>query len=829
MLGIVQEENTGSRGKEQGFESLLTELTTRFVNLRSGSLDELIKWAIIRIGKQLRLDQVWILIFNPKTELINKWYAWNEPEYPVKINLPDESLEPFPWTLEHIRSMKFIRIDSVSNLPPEAANEKETYTQAGYQSILQYPFQMDENNFGLISFIRIKRGKPWTVKNFHQQKLISDALAIGITRAITEAELNKTILRYQTLYNHSPISIWEEDFSQAKAALKSIDYQNSEELSNYLREHPSHVDEILNLIKVVDVNETTMKLWQHTDRNNLLGNLKTTMRDENLDRWIDEIVAISENRLYYLIENQFVAAANGDIKHVNIYWSVVPGHELDWKQVLISAVDNTRQIETEKSLLESEERLRLLLENAEDIIFLQDLNGKYLYHNGVLRFGMTSEDILGKYPSDLYEPKVAEEIMQSVVSTILNRKPVVVEIPFNWDSETRWYSNLVYPVISMNGVVVAVGTICRNITEKRQTEQALANAQKSLSFRIAELEKHNQEISLLSEMLTTLQFSADVGEAHHVISQVLEQLFLGLNGSLLEVKSQDQEQDVIPDGEDQPAPQILSVLPDDCWAIRYGKAYYVEDTSTNPVCQHIREKRPNSSLCIPYFIDGTPAGCLHLETTAEKKSIPESDRRLAQTTTEQIGLALTNIRLRIKLEKQAIHDALTGLYNRHYLDETINRELYRQERSNQPLSLIMIDLDHLKQINDIYGHAAGDAVIRELAKLLKRSVRVSDIPCRYGGDEFLLVMPDTNLETALRRANRIADEFRKLSIPFGTQTLGEFTLSMGVSCSTLSGHTSQDLMSAADKALYQAKGAGRDRVFTAENPNNLEKPAEGLA
>jgi diguanylate cyclase (GGDEF)-like protein/PAS domain S-box-containing protein len=578
----------------------------------------------------------------------------------------------------------------------------------------------------------------------------------------------------------------------------------------------------------VDVNETTVKMWNHSDRTNLLGNLQASLPEKNLEQWVAELTAIFEGRLYYMIEDQLVASRAGNTLHANLYWSVVPGHENDWSQVLVSAVDITKQIETENSLHASEERLRMMIENADDIILLQDLHGKYLYYNGQPRYGMTTEDMLGKYPSDLFEPMIAEEIMQSILAVIHSKKTTVIEIPTNRGGETNWFSNLVYPVISDSGEVMAIGTISRNITTRKQSEQALAEMQKALSSRVQELEKLNQEISLLSQMLTLLQVSSEMNEAYSVIHQFLQQLFPGLSGGILEIQPGNTSMTYKAAWGIKVDPKITP-KPDDCWALRSGKKHFVDDPDKQIHCPHFSPPYPKNTLCVPYIIDSTPAGCLFLQSTPEKTSIQEADINLAQTASEQIGLALTNIGLRIGLRQQAIHDALTGMYNRHYLEETMSRELYRQERSRQPLSVIMMDMDRLKQINDMYGHAAGDAVLRELGKLIKRSIRVSDMPCRFGGDEFILVMPDTTIETAVRRAEFIAETFKQHSIPFGTQTLGGFTLSIGVSCTSSHGHTSQDLLDAADRALYQAKRNGRDRVVRAEEPPQPEDLPANMA
>ena len=167
--------------------------------------------------------------------------------------------------------------------------------------------------------------------------------------------------------------------------------------------------------------------------------------------------------------------------------------------------------------------------------------------------------------------------------------------------------------------------------------------------------------------------------------------------------------------------------------------------------------------------------------------------------------------LQAQLREQAIRDPLTGLYNRRYLEETLRRELARAERDGHPLSIIMGDIDHFKQLNDTYGHPAGDEVLRTLGRLLQHHARSSDIPCRYGGEEFVVVLPDMPLEAVRERAELMRRDFAGLRIAFGGAELIA-TLSIGVSGYPDHGKTADELIRAADLALYEAKRSGRNRV-----------------
>lgn len=166
-------------------------------------------------------------------------------------------------------------------------------------------------------------------------------------------------------------------------------------------------------------------------------------------------------------------------------------------------------------------------------------------------------------------------------------------------------------------------------------------------------------------------------------------------------------------------------------------------------------------------------------------------------------------KLQEELREQAVRDPLTGLYNRRYLDETMGREMIRAERYGQPVGIVMCDIDHFKAVNDTYGHLVGDEVLREFAGLLRKNSRGSDIVCRFGGEEFLLFLPDMPPEIAYQRAEQLRASLAALQIG---KAVIRVTASFGVAAFPENGKTQDALIHAADAAMYQAKEAGRNRV-----------------
>ena len=169
-----------------------------------------------------------------------------------------------------------------------------------------------------------------------------------------------------------------------------------------------------------------------------------------------------------------------------------------------------------------------------------------------------------------------------------------------------------------------------------------------------------------------------------------------------------------------------------------------------------------------------------------------------------------------QLRELVIHDPLTGLFNRRYMEETLTLEMLRAERKKYPIGIIMADIDHFKRFNDTHGHAAGDAVLILAGSFLRTQVRSSDVACRYGGEEFILFLPEASPEITQMRAESIRQDIKRIPVQYDGQTLEAVTLSLGVAGFPAQGSTIDAVLRAADAALYRAKRDGRDRIVVAD-------------
>jgi len=254
-----------------------------------------------------------------------------------------------------------------------------------------------------------------------------------------------------------------------------------------------------------------------------------------------------------------------------------------------------------------------------------------------------------------------------------------------------------------------------------------------------------------------------------------------------------------------------------CWALRTGHSHLVVAGDTTAPCAHAAGVN-HTYLCIPILAQGEALGILHFQATDEAPALADAELSLKTTFAAQVGLSVANIRLREALRTQSIKDPLTGLYNRRYLTEMLDREIRRAVRAEQSLGILMLDLDHFKKFNDTYGHDAGDTVLREMASFLCKSIRVEDVACRFGGEEFVVILPTADLTAAHARAERIRSKLREMTVLHQGQSLGMITVSVGVSALPEHGTSAHELIDAADAALYRAKREGRDRVVNADPP-----------
>ncbi|TVQ09061.1 MAG: diguanylate cyclase [Leptolyngbya sp. DLM2.Bin27] len=480
-------------------------------------------------------------------------------------------------------------------------------------------------------------------------------------------------------------------------------------------------------------------------------------------------------------------------------------------------------VATQTALQTSEMQLSGLLNSSLDGIVAcracRDESGRIVDFEGLIGNPAACE-LLHLTPSTLAGQSMLQVLPSNKTSGIFDHYVQVVEtgaphrqeIYYSCDQIDGWYD--VVAVKLGDGIAITF----RNITRVKQSELALQAANQQLERQVAQLNQHNAEMRLLGEMSDFLQACPTVKDAYGALAELIKPLFPDCGGGVVVAQRPAVEAPADPGelarvahwGATVGSPGFHS---QDCWAIRHRRSHWGAPGQLDRCCGDLAQGSDTlTTLCVPIVAQGEILGLIHL-TSPTPEGLDLSRQQLAQTVVKQLGLALANLHLRETLRHQSIRDPLTGLFNRRYLEEALQKALIAAQRHKHAIGIIMLDLDHFKQFNDTHGHDAGDRALQAVAQLLRASVRGSDIVCRYGGEEITLILPGLALAETQARAEVLRQAIAALT--WFDQAV-PLTASLGVACFPQHGTSSSDLLKAADTALYQAKQAGRNCVVAAE-------------
>ena len=467
--------------------------------------------------------------------------------------------------------------------------------------------------------------------------------------------------------------------------------------------------------------------------------------------------------------------------------------------------------------------------------------------------GLKRKDILGWNWKNILHPDDVPVALQNWEKGHRTGEPVDAEYRYRMaNGEYRWFLVRAAPIRDGNGAILKWFGCCVDIDEQVRSRELLehqvkehtaalleantrletemrerALAQQELNAQnehmVQELTRRSNRATTLAKMAELLQSCADLNDVLSLVAGMAPKIFPELTGAMLLFNSSHDVLEVAASWAECQLPGSVFV-PQDCWALRTGHLHSVPAGDRTAVCRHVGST-PHAYFCLPLLSQGEPIGILHFQCVRE---LSESGLMLASAFAEQIGLSISNLRLREALRNESIRDPLTGLFNRRYLEETLQREIRRSVRSEQSLGILMLDLDHFKKFNDTYGHDAGDTVLREAATFLTSSVRAEDVVCRFGGEEFVVILPVADLKATQARGEKIRSKLRELAVQHHGRPLGMITVSVGVAALPEHGTSPNSLLDAADAALYRAKREGRDRVVVAELAE-AEVPPDPLA
>lgn len=407
-------------------------------------------------------------------------------------------------------------------------------------------------------------------------------------------------------------------------------------------------------------------------------------------------------------------------------------------------------------------------------------------------------------------------------SEMIQGELVYVAVPFSGPNH-KGYFRIAYPASEMEsgqtrqrfiiGIFSLVGlliAVLLSLVISRYLMKLVRKGKQDVEQRLAE---SSAQIDLFHNFVTQLTVCESLEEVAKIVSMIASTLLSGYTGALALFRSSRDKLEIIGTWNGE-WPGDADYYSTECWALRTGKPHAGDIHAGTITCSHF-SCEDGKMICIPLIAQGETHGVLHLCGPQGSQWTLEEQKN-AVALAEHTSLTLANLRLRETLRQQAIRDPLTGLYNRRYLLETMEHEFSRAMRHDHKVGILMLDIDNFKKFNDEHGHDTGDFILSELGRLLKTVIRHEDLACRYGGEEFVILITETDNEGASQAAAKILSSVREHAFIFNNRSYGPITLSIGQAVYPDNGRTKTDLLKQADDALYDAKKAGRNRIVTAK-------------
>lgn len=892
------------------FEKLVTNLSTKFINLPIAEIDEGINQVLRTIAEFSGVDRSYIFILQDDPHKISNIYEWCaegiEPQIQKLQGLP---VEKFTWLAQKIRNFETVYVPCVADMPDEAQAEKELCLSESVQSFICIPMAYQGSAVGFIGFDAVRMRKEWPQESIALLKIIGEMFMNIIQRKRMEealrdseerlAKLNDCFLKFSDDPLHN-INLLVEFCGQQLGAvcafynrlengmLYSLGQWNAPADFNSFDKPEGHIcyDVIESKAhEVCVIRDLDHSKYAQTDPNVLRYGLKT---------YIGEPVAlggIPVGSLCVLYQKDYVPSEDDKII-------------LELVGCAIAVEENRRQ--ARQLMKDSEERYRTLAELAQDFIFIigSDRRVKYINLFGAEAFGYKPEEIMGKFLKEVFPQNATEVFQKDLLEVFESGRPLQEERKIEFGDRVLWLNTKLIPLKGAEGNTIAVMGMARDITGYKESEdelrvsearyRAIIEDQTELICRwlpdgtltfvneaycryfgrqrdeliganfmpmippedrqmvkdnFAALTRenpvgtHEYKVILLSGEIRWQQWTnraifnnegcrvefQSVG--HDITERKLAQQALEESERFLSnifssiqdgISILDSELDIL---------RVNSVM--EKWYAHamplVGKkcyqAYHCSDApcALCPSRQTLQTGKSAYEVVPKTGAGGKIVGWLDLYSfplvdtaTGKLKGVIEyvrdiTERKKAEE--ERFGLNEELMKSNKRLKQLALRDPHTGLYNHRYLQEIIEAEFYRAHRYAQPLSMMMLDIDYFKSINDVYGHKFGDLVLKQFSKILKKMVRRYDVVIRYGGEEFIIICSGTDRTNALGLAKRILDAINLFD--FGNQ---KHSVKLKLSIAVVSYNEDKvikgmDLVELADQILNQAKESGGNRVY----------------
>lgn len=471
--------------------------------------------------------------------------------------------------------------------------------------------------------------------------------------------------------------------------------------------------------------------------------------------------------------------------------------------------DITSQRNAENAVRKSEEKYRTLVSNMSEGLTIVDTNENVLFSNPTAdeMFGVSTGSLTGRNLSEFLDNQEYQIVKEQTLNRLKGQRTSYEIAIRRADGQTRILQVTATPQLDDNGEIISSFGVFHDITQRKMNQQVIQQTQDQLRQQLKENEQRREELDLLTKLGNKLQSCSETADILKILAPYMRSFFPDCSGSFYTLEeSGSRMQKSLCWG--TAADPVESIPIDSCWSLRFSPPHHYQTSveEPNPFCEHVLLSKtcPSHTLCTPVLSGDGLFGMLHLWTAGKHEKITDVQVKLCAAIAEQVRLVSSNVKLRESLRQQAIRDPLTGTYNRYYLEESLQHEIERAERGHYPLGVIMLDFDNFKELNTHCGHPKVDEMLKQFGVLMKNEFRASDLCCRYGGDEFLIILPQASLDITFARAETLRDLVKQLKITKNDEHYS-VTISAGVAAFPDHGKTVDCLINTVDDALLKAK------------------------
>ena len=730
-------EDISQRKNNEKIQQSILEISQ--ATLSSSSLDELYVLIHQTLNEIMPVDNFFIALYDSKTNLIHF------PFFRDKFEESAEPIEPGHGLSDYVMRLGKPLLVNEETLDKLLKTGEIELIGAKPLEWYGVPLIVNDQVIGVMATQSYSPSVHFSQRETQFLEFVSIQIAQAIERKQVEEAQRLSEIRYRNLFEGSPVSLWEEDFSEVKYYLDRLKQKGVSNFRAYFEENIQEVVQCLSLIKVIDVNQQALKLTHAASKTDLLQNIGKIFGPDHADKFIEELVSIAEGMNEFEWEG-LNKTLDGENIYVTLRWTVAAGYEESLSKVIVSLVDISTRKQAEAELSASEERYRNLLDNLGEGIVIIDRETNFMFANPSANqiFGVDEGTLIQYKVNDFFDEEMLERASR-MIETLKTDKSNTFELEIKRkDGELRYIQVFAKPQMDQELQITGTFAIIHDITDRKkaeekriirsQFEEMLSNV--STRFINVDNEDINNEINAVLKHIGLFE-KVDRTVIFHIDQKVKtmgithEWYREGLHSELQDLQN-------IPIDD---FPWLIDQISCDPLIIQRVKDLSAVASREKAVFEQMGIK---SVAVFPMWVNLELVGFVGFEALETEHHWDDENIAMLQQFTNVISNALERSRLLKILEDRAIRDELTGVLNRRGFLQIANIELSRAHRYNHPVGLILLDMDHLKNINDTYGHAAGDLALKEIAKYCQLNIRGNDVLSRRGGEEFVIMLRESN-------------------------------------------------------------------------------------